>query len=106
MLSAWGFGGTSQEHAVSARERLGDDVDVVVRSLHDLDALARLRGKPGGIAHDHADGLSAVEDVVEDLVADLAGGSGDDDHGNLRGNEEAEPRPPKTPVTLADRQLY
>jgi hypothetical protein len=43
-----------------------------------LDARAGLRGKPGGMAGDHADQRAAVEDVVEDLVDDQAGGSGDE----------------------------
>src|SRR5205823_4603485 len=46
------------------------------------DALAHAQGQTGGIACDHADGLCAVKNVVEDLVADQAGGSGDDDHEN------------------------
>lgn len=43
----WGY---QPENAVSARERLGDDADVVVRPLHHLDAPAHARGKTGGIA--------------------------------------------------------
>jgi transcriptional repressor AefR-like protein len=33
------------EHRVGARERLVDDIGVAVRSLHDLDARARVRGQ-------------------------------------------------------------
>jgi hypothetical protein len=39
-----------------------------------------VRGKAGGITHDNADRLTAAEQVLEDLVADEAGGCGDDDH--------------------------
>jgi hypothetical protein len=60
------------EHRVGALERLVDDVDVAVRSLHDLDAVAGSGGEAVGVACDHADRLVAVEDVVEDLMADLA----------------------------------
>ena len=51
-----------------------------MRSLHDLDALARLRREARGVARDHANRLAAVENVLEDLVADSARGRGDDDH--------------------------
>jgi len=50
--------------------------------LYDLDALAGVRGKARGIACDHADRLVAVEQVVQNLMADQASGSGDDDHAN------------------------
>jgi hypothetical protein len=51
-----------------------------VRPRDDLDAVAGLRGKAGGVTHDDADRLAAAEQVPEDLVADEAGGRGDDDH--------------------------
>src|SRR6266699_3924317 len=70
------------EHRVSACERPGDDVAVAVRSLHDLNALAGVCGKEGGIACDHADRLVALEQVVQHLMADQASGSSDDDHDN------------------------
>ena len=76
-VRVWGH---QPEHGVGARERLVDDVDVAVRPLDDLDALAYVRGKAGGVAHDHADRLVAVEHVAQNLVADQAGGRGDDDH--------------------------
>lgn len=47
--------GHQPEHAVSACERLGDDSEISVRALHDLDALAQARRQAGGIACDHAD---------------------------------------------------
>src|SRR6266566_1999627 len=53
-----------------------------VRSLHDLNALAGVCGKEGGIACDHADRLVALEQVVQHLMADQASGSSDDDHDN------------------------
>jgi len=48
------------EHRVGARERLGADVDVAMRSLHDLDALACVRGKAGGIARGFFDARTAT----------------------------------------------
>jgi hypothetical protein len=58
-----------------------DHVAVAVRSFDDLDALAHVRWEAGGVARDHAYRLAAaLEDVVEDLVADQASGSCDDDH--------------------------
>ena len=45
-----------------------------------LDALARLRREARRVACDHAKRLIAAEEILEDLVADLAGWSRDDDH--------------------------
>jgi hypothetical protein len=39
-----------------------------------------MRGKAGRVARDHPDRLAAPEDAAQDLVADQAGGRGDDDH--------------------------
>ena len=75
-----GVGGHQPEHGVSARERPIDDVGVAVRPLDDLNAIAGLRRKAGGVTHDDADRLAAAGQVLEDLVADEAGGCGDDDH--------------------------
>jgi hypothetical protein len=62
---------------------LADDIDVAVRSLHDLDPLTRLRGEARGIARDHADRPAAFKDILEDLASNGARGCGDDDHMNL-----------------------
>ena len=72
------------EHRVGAGERLGDDVEVVVRSLHHLDALEACSDRRDGsrtMTRTGSRRWRVVEEVVEDLVADLAGGGGDDDHG-------------------------
>jgi hypothetical protein len=71
------------EHRIRTCERLVDDVDVAVRTLHDLDAVARLRGDPSGVAGDDPDRLAAAEEMLQNLVADGAGRSGDDDHAVL-----------------------
>jgi hypothetical protein len=63
--------GHQPEHGVSARERLVHDVGVAVRPRDDLNTLAGLRGK---------DRLAAAEQVLENLMADEAGGRGDDNH--------------------------
>src|SRR5262249_49813380 len=57
-----------------------NDIAVAMRSLHDLNAVAGLRGEARRVARDHADSLAADEDAFEDLTADIAGGRGDDDH--------------------------
>jgi hypothetical protein len=54
-----------------------------VRTLHDLDVVARLRGDPSGVAGDDPDRLAAAEEMLQNLVADGAGRGGDDDHAVL-----------------------
>jgi hypothetical protein len=51
-----------------------------VRASHDLDTLAGVGWDAGRGAGDDAERLAAVEQVLEDLVANEAGGGGDDDH--------------------------
>ena len=75
-----GVGGNQPEHGVGTRECPVDNTKVAMRPLHDLDTLPCLRGKAGRVAGDHPDRLPGAEDVAQDLVADQAGGRGDDDH--------------------------
>jgi hypothetical protein len=70
------------EHRVSVGERSIDDRRVTVRSRNHLDALECLRRQARRIADDHADRLVGRERSIEDLMADQAGGGGDDDHGS------------------------
>ena len=74
-------GGSEPEDSIGARESFVDDVGVAMGALHNFDSLAQVRGNFGRIARDDADGFAAAgEDIFEDLAADGAGGSGDDDH--------------------------
>src|SRR5439155_365934 len=57
-----------------------DDRGIAVGALDDVDAFAGVSWQSGRIAGDHPERFSAVEQVVEDLVADEAGRGGDDDH--------------------------
>jgi hypothetical protein len=72
--------GHQPEDSIGTCERVVDDLAVAVRSLYDLETPARLRGQARRVAHDDANRLIAAEEVLEDLVADLAGRSRDDDH--------------------------
>lgn len=76
-LEVWG---NEPEDGVGTREGLVDDVGVAVGALDDLDALAYVGGDLGWVADDHTNLFAAFEEVFENLVADSAGGSGDDDH--------------------------
>ena len=67
-------------HRVGADESLIYDRGVSVRALDDVDALAYLGREVGGVSHDDAKRLAGVDEVLEDLAADLARGGGDDDH--------------------------
>ena len=69
------------EHCVGARERLLGSIAVAVRSLHNVDSFACLGRQARRVAHDHANRFPAVEDIPENLAADLPRRSGDDDHG-------------------------
>jgi hypothetical protein len=80
-LSALGSGGTSQNTVSAPRERLLDSVAVAMRSLHNDDSFACLGRQARRVAHDHANRFPAVEDIPENLAADLPRRSGDDDHG-------------------------
>jgi hypothetical protein len=51
-----------------------------VRSRHDLDMLTGVCREACGVAGDHAHRRAAVDESLEHLAADLAGGSGDNDH--------------------------
>src|SRR5258707_14534668 len=51
-----------------------------MRSLHDLDALTGVRGKARGIAYNHADRLGVSAQVVQNLMADQASVSSNDNH--------------------------
>src|ERR1019366_3303156 len=83
-LDALGVGvrGHKPEYAVCACERPGDNIEVAVRSLHDFNALTLARRQTGGITHNHADRLVVLEQVVQNLMADLTSGSCNDDHEN------------------------
>ena len=80
-------------HAIRIRANGGpevltfEDVSVGGRSRYDLDTLTRTRRQPGWIAGDHPDLFIAADDPLQDLRADLAGGSGDDKHGHLISSE-------------------
>ena len=50
-----------------------------MRTLDHLGTFADLDRKSGGVAHDDAHGAPG-EKTLDDLAADLAGRSGDDDH--------------------------
>jgi len=50
-----------------------------VRALDDIETLADVGRESRRVAGDDAELFAAVEQVVENLVADEAGGSGDDD---------------------------
>ena len=58
----------------------GDDIKIAVRSLHDLKRARVCEGRRGGSREITPDGLSAAEDVLKNLVADVARRGGDDDH--------------------------
>ncbi len=51
-----------------------------MRALDNIEALADVGGESRRVAGDDAELFAAVEQVVENLVAEQAGGSGDDDH--------------------------
>jgi hypothetical protein len=51
-----------------------------VRTPHDVDPFANMRREARRIARDHPDRLLTTKDVFKNLVADGAGGSGNDDH--------------------------
>jgi hypothetical protein len=67
------------EDGIGAGERGGDNRCVSVRALDDLDTLTDLGRELRWIAVDRAKRLTAVEQVGEDLMPDLATGGGDDD---------------------------
>ena len=48
--------------------------------MYDLDTLADFLWDARGIACDHAYGFAALNHMLQDLMADVPGGSGDDDH--------------------------
>ena len=56
-----------------------------MRALDDVEVLPDVGRDAGRVAGDDAELFVAIQQVVEDLAADLAGGGGDDDHGNLQG---------------------
>ncbi len=72
------------ENGVGAAQCLVRNRRVAVRALDNLEVLADLGRELGRIAGDDPELFAAVEQVTEHLAADLVGGGGDDDHGNLR----------------------
>lgn len=88
-----------------ARERAVDDLAVRVRPLDDVDAPARVRGEVGRVACDHADRCV----MREALMADGAGGRGDDDQaGDLSRTEERvrSPLSSRPPLARCTRWLW
>src|SRR5580704_8329647 len=73
-------GRSEPEHCVGAGESRVDNGRVAVRALDNLEALARSCRDAARVAANDAQRLAALEQVVEDLVADQAAGCGDDDH--------------------------
>ena len=53
-------------------------------ALDDVEVLADAGRELRRIAGDDPELFAALEQVAEHLAADLAGGGGDDDHGNLQ----------------------
>lgn len=51
-----------------------------MRPLHDVDPVADAVREPGGVADDETQVGVGGEQAADDFCADLAGGSGDDDH--------------------------
>jgi len=79
------------EDGIGAGERGVDNRGVSVRALHNVDTRTDLGRELRRVAVDHAELLTAVEQVGEDLMADLATGCGDDDHRSslrLMGSED------------------
>jgi len=76
--------GHQPQDAVGIVERLEEGPGVAVGTADDLGVFTYLRSEPVGVAGDHADGLPGGDELADDLPADLAGGCGNDDHGNLR----------------------
>ena len=68
------------EDGVRAGERLVHDGCIAVRALHNVDSFADMRRETRRVACDHADWLLATKNVLENLAADGAVGSGHDDH--------------------------
>src|ERR1700693_1076424 len=75
-----GVGRHKPEDGVRPFERSLHHFVVAVRSLHYLDVLAKVRKESFRVACYNADRLSAVENAVKDLLSNLAGGRGNDNH--------------------------
>jgi hypothetical protein len=68
------------EDRIGAVERGVDHRRISVRALDDLDTRTDLGRELRRVAVDHAERLTTVEQVGQDLMADLATRAGDDDH--------------------------
>ena len=68
------------EHGLRAVEGAIDHRGIAVRSLDDIDSIADRLRQLARIAHDAAHRFVAVEQMLDDVVADIAGRRRDDDH--------------------------
>ncbi len=73
-------GGREPEHGVRTGEGAVDDRGVAVRSGDHVDAVANGGREPARVTDDDADRFAGIEQVPDDVAADVAGGCGDDDH--------------------------
>jgi hypothetical protein len=58
--------------------------------LHNLDAVAHGVGQVTGVTYYDPNRLDLSKEVFDNLVTDLAGGGGDDNHGELLEEDDAE----------------
>jgi hypothetical protein len=72
--------GTGEEHRVGAFERARHGRRVAEVAGRQLDLVAETGGRRRGVADEGAHGQTAVAQGTDDVRADVAGGSGDEDH--------------------------
>ena len=84
--AAWTDGARRRqpENGVGAGKCLVHHRRVAVRALDNVKVLADPGRELRRVAGDDPELFAAIEQVAEHLAADLAGGGGDDDHGNLQ----------------------